>query len=108
VKVLEAYERNGLGLDKEKRERLKEVKKLISDLQINFQRNLNEDTSFLLFTREVIPKRKKSIKTFMSFLLSTPPFLSSKWCCSWNLKFESLLFLIGIDWTPRELYIGSG
>lgn len=50
--VLEFFERNGLGLEKSKKERLQEVKKEISELCIKFQQNLNEDTTALLFTKE--------------------------------------------------------
>jgi len=52
VKTLEAYDRNGLGLPPEKKEKLKNVKKEISELCIAFQQNLNEDTTFELFSKE--------------------------------------------------------
>lgn len=46
-KIVEGFERNGLGLPKEKRDRLKELKTRISDLCIDYQKNLNEDTTTL-------------------------------------------------------------
>eukprot|EP01088_Endostelium_zonatum_P011381 TRINITY_DN25510_c0_g1_i1.p1 TRINITY_DN25510_c0_g1~~TRINITY_DN25510_c0_g1_i1.p1 ORF type:complete len:691 (-),score=194.17 TRINITY_DN25510_c0_g1_i1:13-2085(-) len=53
-KLLEGFERNGLGLDKAsgKREQLLEKKKRVSELCINFQNNLTEDKTSLKFTRE--------------------------------------------------------
>eukprot|EP01094_Clydonella_sp_ATCC50884_P017810 TRINITY_DN3179_c0_g1_i2.p1 TRINITY_DN3179_c0_g1~~TRINITY_DN3179_c0_g1_i2.p1 ORF type:complete len:788 (-),score=269.81 TRINITY_DN3179_c0_g1_i2:248-2275(-) len=51
-KTLLTYERNGLALDPEKRDALKKIRKEISDLCIEFQKNLNEDTTSLTFTEE--------------------------------------------------------
>ncbi|KAK9716979.1 metalloendopeptidase [Basidiobolus ranarum] len=46
------FKRNGLALSKDKREQLSEIKKRISELRIDFQKNLNEDDSKLTFTAE--------------------------------------------------------
>lgn len=51
-KTLLTYTRNGLALPLEKREQLKAIRKEISDLCIEFQKNLNEDTTKLFFTAE--------------------------------------------------------
>jgi len=50
TKLLETFDRNGLGLPQDKKERLKAVKTEISEFCIQFQQNLNEDTTFILFT----------------------------------------------------------
>ncbi|ORX92466.1 zincin [Basidiobolus meristosporus CBS 931.73] len=44
------FKRNGLALPKEQRDKLAEIKKRISELRIEFQKNLNEDDSKLAFT----------------------------------------------------------
>lgn len=47
------YIKNGLGLPAgEKRDRFKEIKKRLSQIQIAFQKNLNEENDGLWFTRE--------------------------------------------------------
>ncbi|OAL63865.1 hypothetical protein A7C99_4516 [Trichophyton rubrum] len=47
------YLRNGLGLPAgPKRDRFKEIKKRLSDIAIEFQKNLNEENGGLWFTRE--------------------------------------------------------
>jgi thimet oligopeptidase len=50
-KLLESYQRNGLFLPPDKQKRLKEIKTRISELCIQFQQNLNEDTTTLKFTQ---------------------------------------------------------
>eukprot|EP01128_Nolandella_sp_AFSM9_P007200 TRINITY_DN3885_c0_g1_i1.p1 TRINITY_DN3885_c0_g1~~TRINITY_DN3885_c0_g1_i1.p1 ORF type:complete len:676 (+),score=176.61 TRINITY_DN3885_c0_g1_i1:74-2029(+) len=49
-KTLEAYVRNGMGLEEEQKTKLKAVKTEISELCIKFQQNLNEDKTFVLFS----------------------------------------------------------
>jgi Zn-dependent oligopeptidase len=51
-KTLLDYERNGLGLSADKRQEFKAIKKEISELCIQFQKHLNEDTTKLEFTRK--------------------------------------------------------
>jgi Zn-dependent oligopeptidase len=48
-----SYIKNGLGLPVgEKRDRFKEIKKRLSELQVNFQKNLNEENGGIWFTKE--------------------------------------------------------
>lgn len=48
-----SYIRNGLGLPPgPKRDRFKEIKKRLSEISISFQKNLNEESGALWFTRE--------------------------------------------------------
>ncbi|GAA5841937.1 hypothetical protein JCM9279_003161 [Rhodotorula babjevae] len=44
--------RNGLGLDDDKRTKFLELKKRITSLEIEFQKNCNEEKGFMLFTKE--------------------------------------------------------
>lgn len=48
-----SYIRNGLGIEKgPKRDRFKEIKKRLSTIQIEFQKNLNEENGGIWFTRK--------------------------------------------------------
>lgn len=51
-KMVLEYKRNGLGLPKEKQELLKEIKKKMSQLSIQFSSNMNEDATTVIFTEE--------------------------------------------------------
>jgi metallopeptidase MepB len=52
-KERKSYIRNGLGLPEgEKRDRFKEIKKRLSQIQIQFQKNLNEEDNGIWFTKE--------------------------------------------------------
>lgn len=51
-KLNKQYERNGLALPLEKREKIKELKQQLSTLSLKFSQNLSEESGFLLFTRE--------------------------------------------------------
>jgi len=51
-KTLQSFERNGLGLEDSKKQRVKEIKLKIADLAIKFQQNQNEDNTKLYFTKE--------------------------------------------------------
>ncbi|KAL0476988.1 hypothetical protein AKO1_006361 [Acrasis kona] len=46
------YERNGLGLDEEKRNKVMELKKELSKLCVDFSKNISEDKTTLLFTEQ--------------------------------------------------------
>ncbi|KAE8441568.1 hypothetical protein EG329_004687 [Mollisiaceae sp. DMI_Dod_QoI] len=52
-KERKSYIRNGLGIEKgPKRDRFKEIKKRLSQIQIEFQKNLNEENGGIWFTRK--------------------------------------------------------
>ena len=51
-KVMLDFKRNGLYLSDEKYERMKELKKKLSNLCVDFAQTVNEDTTFILFTME--------------------------------------------------------
>lgn len=45
------FEMNGLNLDEKQREELKIMKKRLSDLEVEFSKNMNEDTTEILFSK---------------------------------------------------------
>lgn len=51
-KLNKQYERNGLSLSKEKREKIKILKQQLSTLSLKFSQNLSEETGFNLYTKE--------------------------------------------------------
>lgn len=51
-KIMKDYERNGMSLPDDKQDRLKIIKKRLSDIAIDFSSTMNEDVTFLLFTKE--------------------------------------------------------
>lgn len=51
-KLYNGYKRNGLESPKETREKIEKVSKELSELSITYNKNLGEQTEFLLFTKE--------------------------------------------------------
>ncbi|EGC36834.1 hypothetical protein DICPUDRAFT_54379 [Dictyostelium purpureum] len=60
-KTLEGFEKNGLQLPKEKRDELKAIKTEISDLCIQFSKNLSEDKTKLSFSPDQLKGVPKDI-----------------------------------------------
>ncbi|KAJ1815086.1 metalloendopeptidase, partial [Coemansia sp. RSA 2598] len=52
IKVIDGFLNNGLALPKEEKEKLKKMRKDLSDMEINFAQNISADKSKILFTRE--------------------------------------------------------
>jgi len=51
-RMIRDFRRNGLALSEDKREKVKELKKLLSEKEVTFQKNLNEDKTRHAFTVE--------------------------------------------------------
>jgi saccharolysin len=51
-KTVNEFKRNGLGLSVDERAKVKEIQKRLSDLSIQFSKNMGENTEFILFTTE--------------------------------------------------------
>lgn len=64
-KLYQRFIRSGLGLDKETRDKVVELRKKLTDLSLEFQKKLGEDKSYLLFTREELDGVPEStVETF--------------------------------------------
>ncbi|ODV87852.1 hypothetical protein CANARDRAFT_26052 [[Candida] arabinofermentans NRRL YB-2248] len=52
LKLNKQYERNGLALPKETRDKIKDIKQELSTLALNFSKNLGEETESITFTKD--------------------------------------------------------
>lgn len=57
-KILKDFERMGLQLPDDQQDELKKIRKEMSELSIKFQQNMNEDSTYLTFTREELDGMK--------------------------------------------------
>ncbi|ODV97981.1 hypothetical protein PACTADRAFT_36577 [Pachysolen tannophilus NRRL Y-2460] len=60
-KVNKEYERNGLALSLDKRDKIKQLQKKLANLKLKFSKNLGEETEFLLFTKEELEGVPESV-----------------------------------------------
>ncbi|CAK7895048.1 saccharolysin [[Candida] anglica] len=60
-KVVTAFKRNGLHLQEEQRNKLKELQKKLADLGLEFSKNSNEEEGFELFTKEELEGVPESV-----------------------------------------------
>lgn len=59
--INDGFKRNGLALPLEQREKIKEIQKKLSNLSLEFGKNLGEQQEFLLFTKEELDGVPKDV-----------------------------------------------